>query len=361
MKKRNLLLLSALFIGLFPSISAAKIVGKVVDQFGRGLHNVHIKIAKTGFETNTDKKGNYSIAYVPGKLNITYSKAEYTTIHLELDIYTKDRVPAEKIKMWRIPKDGIYLVDNKTQKYRNLGEGFHISNKSKMHHDPNSLETLENLEDIATLAFYAPDNGSFRIPNGKVVIVDTVPKSVGLYKKGKNNIVFGLRQGAFGKIAGIAYNGEVLDEEITNIGDEKLTVRTFDAKDGVYIFSETETIRDGFGAKALIPKGLYFPLIVGYPSGILGKGQANSLSADQSGLNKGIISFKKVQSTLEYTRTKEPVQFMYEGKNYTMIIQKTYRVGKTPCRDFILKSKQSTDTTGSACREHSGVWKEKSR
>ena len=81
------------------------IEGTVVDMFGNPLEGVVIKISNSAFETTTDSDGAYALDYVPGALNITYTKDGYTSDKLDIELHQKAHFPAQEVTLYTIPVD----------------------------------------------------------------------------------------------------------------------------------------------------------------------------------------------------------------------------------------------------------------
>jgi hypothetical protein len=276
--------------------------------------------------------------------------------------------------MWEIPEEGIYLVDKMKSEYKRISQNFQIESGSKMHRDPNSLENLTNMDNLAAISFYAADRGDFSVDNGKIVIVDTIPKAISLYKQGLGGLILSLQQGAFGKIGGVVFSGRVGDEEVRTIGEEQLTVRSFDGRDAVYIFSEVESGSDGFGTKVTAPKGVYFPVIVGNPpdNRIIGNKEKNS-NGDDAKMNAPGSSSNSiptppprsqqiqmakdlVNKTLEKGKTNEESVSNWRGAKLIGVTPtKTFKYLNYPCRNYnVIFYGSSTPEmkldSGAACR-----------
>ncbi len=386
MKNQIIISLSILFITFISSFASAKIEGKVVDQFGRGLGNVHVQIVNTGFEAKTDDTGNYLLDYVPGTLKIKFSKPKYTTEYLELDIYTKDKFPAAKVEMWKIPAKGLFLVDTSRKQYIQIQQSFPIKSIKRMHRDPNSLKNLANLGNLASLIFSAEKIGNFSAGKGKILIIDNYPKRISLYKRGKDGVLLSLQEGAYGKIGGLIFSGRVNDEELTEIGEEKLLIRSFNADDGVYLYSEVEKTSDGFGTKFTIPYGRYFPFIIGNPPEISSNSQPESVNASAKGHIASPVKSKpeanhspsgKSPSFSSQTLRKMALQLVVDSlESGELGVQKTIEsngqimIGVTPtksfkymqwlCKEFTIVSYASgkpvtMKNNGTACRAE-GKW-----
>lgn len=88
---------------LFFSCAKKKIEGQVFDNFNQPLEGVIVTIANSTFQATTDSEGSYSIDYVPGSINLSYTKQGYTSGNLNLDITRKESFPAQKIVLIKIP------------------------------------------------------------------------------------------------------------------------------------------------------------------------------------------------------------------------------------------------------------------
>jgi hypothetical protein len=104
MKKIFLLLMTALLLAIFfCSCAAKKIEGQVFDNFNQPLEGVIVTIVNSTFQAITDSKGYYRIDYVPGSINLSYTKQGYTSENINLDIMRKESYPVQKIVLNKIP------------------------------------------------------------------------------------------------------------------------------------------------------------------------------------------------------------------------------------------------------------------
>lgn len=100
----------ALLVVLAGCGKKAEITGRVVDNSGKGIDGVVVKIENTGFVTTTDKNGEYRIGYVPGKIDIVIKKQGYSVGELNLDIATESIFPAEDVTLTKIPSGGDWVL-----------------------------------------------------------------------------------------------------------------------------------------------------------------------------------------------------------------------------------------------------------
>lgn len=71
--------------------------GEVKNSLGQPLEGVTVTIKNTRLQTITDEKGKYSIEYAPGAFTLLYSKDGYLDYEMNLNISSKDKIPAEQI------------------------------------------------------------------------------------------------------------------------------------------------------------------------------------------------------------------------------------------------------------------------
>jgi hypothetical protein len=96
MKKLFILIIA---ISFFYGCSKPIIEGEVKDSLGQPLEGVNVTIKNTRLQTITDEKGKYSIEYAPGAFTLLYSKDRYLDYEMNLNISSKDKIPAEQITL----------------------------------------------------------------------------------------------------------------------------------------------------------------------------------------------------------------------------------------------------------------------
>ncbi len=102
-------ILGLLILSLVGCQKDPAIKGKVIDNFNQPLKGVAISIEGMQFTATTDEKGEYSIPYVPGKIKINYNISRYKSERLELDIATKEQIPAKTITLFKYPPTEICI------------------------------------------------------------------------------------------------------------------------------------------------------------------------------------------------------------------------------------------------------------
>jgi len=112
MKKYLLLVLITMTI---VSCGEPTINGKVVDNFEKPVSDFDVAIKGTSLKTKTNSNGEYSIEFVPGNdIKINFTKENYLSSEITVNIATKDDYPAETINTYKVPKsEGIFLVGEK--------------------------------------------------------------------------------------------------------------------------------------------------------------------------------------------------------------------------------------------------------
>jgi len=94
----------------FLSGCSKAIKGKIQDNFGRPVSNVQVKVRDSDFSARTDDAGEFSLEYVPGKINIDFSKDGYQSEHRMLDIAEKSNYPLGAVVMIMLPdKPGLFI------------------------------------------------------------------------------------------------------------------------------------------------------------------------------------------------------------------------------------------------------------
>jgi uncharacterized membrane protein len=81
----------------------AEIAGSVLDDLGNPVEGAVVKITNTAFTSATDKKGAYSINYVPGTVRMVVSKPGYASSAKEFNIAIETRFPAETVVLEHNP------------------------------------------------------------------------------------------------------------------------------------------------------------------------------------------------------------------------------------------------------------------
>lgn len=91
--------------------------GKVVDNFKQPIKGIEVTIEGMSVKSVTDDKGEYSIPYFPGKFKLKYSGLHYESNHLEMNVATKETLPAETITMFKYPPhNGLWIKGEKDYK-----------------------------------------------------------------------------------------------------------------------------------------------------------------------------------------------------------------------------------------------------
>ena len=98
-----------------PTISSsgngANLTGKVYDCFGKPLAGVSVSVQNTRFSATTDAQGNYSLGYVPGAIQVSYSKDGYYATSLTFQIATPSLYPVQDLILFKeLPAKGIFFI-----------------------------------------------------------------------------------------------------------------------------------------------------------------------------------------------------------------------------------------------------------
>ena len=248
----NLVCILTLAFGLFSCGKKARIVGEVLDGFGKPLKDVTVSIEGTTFKVTTDGNGKYSVAYVPGKINVLFSKDNYTSATLEFNIATESKLPAQTVTLHKIPSEqGIFLFGDsdyiplkkgklslKSKKFPKAGWGGAMSENNYI-----VIGEFVSIEKGTHLKFFDNDKnplGLFKLTDDGVILVrttfwlgtkDKAQMIKDVYKKIGEHI--GIREISLdkGKYAFVA-----LGEGIGRIGSGEHGIFGSPVREPVYIF-----------------------------------------------------------------------------------------------------------------------------
>jgi Carboxypeptidase regulatory-like domain len=94
------------------SSNGANLTGQVFDCFGKPLAGVSVAVQNTRFATTTDAQGNYSLGYVLGKIQVSFSKAGYYTGGLTFEIATPSTYPVQNVTLMKEPPfdNGMFFI-----------------------------------------------------------------------------------------------------------------------------------------------------------------------------------------------------------------------------------------------------------
>ena len=94
-----------------PSGNDANLTGKVFDCFGKPLAGVHIEIANSRFSATTDAGGNYSLGYIPGKIQMSFKKIGFYDENLTLEISALAIYPVKDVSIYKeVSSEGIFFA-----------------------------------------------------------------------------------------------------------------------------------------------------------------------------------------------------------------------------------------------------------
>lgn len=99
-----------LFALCFSCGPKARIVGEIHDGFGNPLQGVEITIPGTALKSTTDARGQYDIAYVPGKFVVDFRKDQYTSVEMNEEVSVETKVPMQTVILYkRPPTQGLWF------------------------------------------------------------------------------------------------------------------------------------------------------------------------------------------------------------------------------------------------------------
>ncbi len=218
----------------------AVIVGQVVDQAGRPLEGVAVTVHQSAYAATTGADGRYEVDFAPGAFVVQYAKPGMTTIRVNHTIQAATEFPAANIELLTIPSDpGLYwlsdggpvLLERAGIERQNVSEGF-FSSEHK---------------------YFCTGEGTVKLKAGRVRFVDTSPAVVLPALAGGYGLLYHENSGTD------VYNG-VFQDTKDYVGEQRLVVRSFDAKPGKYAF--VTFVGDRAESRKLDIKAGCFPFVV---------------------------------------------------------------------------------------------------
>jgi hypothetical protein len=244
-RSRNVVWLMAIILTLLLSGCSKNIEGNVSDPFGKGIEGVNVQILTTQFKATTDSSGKYSIDFVPGAFTIQFSKNDYTTHKIDLNMPQKSKFAAEPVTLYPIPKNpSIYLLgDSGLLELAPKPVG--VEEKSIRWPPPPSNQYRYYMIGDQAESKENQKNANISIKPGKAVFVDKYPKPARLFKLGDGNALqeYTSAWGGRGDRKFI-YNG-LLEHKERTVGDEMLFLRTVDLEPGNYAWCGMVEVASG--------------------------------------------------------------------------------------------------------------------
>ena len=156
----------------------ARIVGEVDDNFGRPLAGVEVSIPSTALKTTTNKKGEYTLAYVAGKFSVNFSKDGYIGTNVAQDVAVETTVPLQAVVLYkRPPTPGLWFFGSTD--YVPLAPGRLVTSGGDRRH----FAWVYNMSYQVTADFP-------KLPRGKQYkFFDNHPSHLVLLKVGDNGLV----------------------------------------------------------------------------------------------------------------------------------------------------------------------------
>jgi hypothetical protein len=209
----------------------AQVTGEVRDGFGRPLTGVRVSVQGTTFEATTGGDGSYAVAYVPGKVALSFRKEGHTSASLAFDIAAEASYPAEKVVLYEVPQGaGVYFFGER--EYVPLARG-KVTSETRTAQPQFGDERAFYTAAINELVYRA--EGEFtRLPDKAIlrfVDTDTGRRKL-LFRLGEGGRVIRRAQTAIG---GVSYEAEVRPETVRHLSAE-LPARESSLPPGRYAF-----------------------------------------------------------------------------------------------------------------------------
>lgn len=97
MNRKYIFILVSLMI-LFSSCEK-RITGLVIDDLGRPIEGVSVKIENSEFSSTTGSDGVFKIDYIPGKITINLTKSGYASESINIELAQKENHPLKNITL----------------------------------------------------------------------------------------------------------------------------------------------------------------------------------------------------------------------------------------------------------------------
>lgn len=234
-----------------------KMQGVVKDIFGNPISQVKIWINNTNFQTISNEKGEYSIDYVPGKFDLHFKKAGYTSEILNFELHAKDHIPVSPVKLHPIPLEkGLYLIDYDKKKIVVLNLDNNVNRKTERGRNDNY-----DLFGHVKQKYYITRNKGVNIPAGTYFFIDSFEEPLIFFQIRENGLFLSFKTGIAGKIEEVIHDGSI-KHETSEVGIEKLNIRKLILKKGVYAAVSCKPFTDVTGRNYLIPSDNSFTLTV---------------------------------------------------------------------------------------------------
>lgn len=211
--------------------NGASLTGKVFDIFGKPLAGVSVSVRNTRFSTTTDSQGNYSLGYVPGTIQVIFSKGGYYTGSLKLQIVTPSVYPVHDFPLFKeLPGPGIFFI----------GESNYVASAASVQSKKSEIgPELQRI--IETEYFVSGTPAAITGRNGKFVFAIKFPEDndnieANLYRVSQGNVF--LRQiptggGGFKRLADEVKSGRV--GAVRDVGSLFVWEGSLDP--GLYVFA----------------------------------------------------------------------------------------------------------------------------
>ncbi len=207
------------------TVSAANLVGKVIDCFGKALPGASVMVKNTRFVTTTDNQGNYSLGYVPGKIQVSFTKQGYYETGLTFEISAPAAYPVQDLCMFKVlPSQGILFIGD-TDYIKSTSS---VNVKQRQGSGPASRQEMEydyyvTGQPVALAGLDADLSFVINAPNRSAItgMTTTDPNlGVALFRVQPGGFFFRKTEAGFGGVLGSQSSGERLKVgTVSGVGD----------------------------------------------------------------------------------------------------------------------------------------------
>jgi hypothetical protein len=207
------------------TVSAANLVGKVIDCFGKALPGASVMVKNSRFVTTTDNQGNYSLGYVPGKIQVSFTKQGYYETGLTFEISAPAAYPVQDLCMFKVlPSQGILFIGD-TDYIKSTSS---VNIKQRQGSGPASRQEMEydyyvTGQPVALAGLHADLSFVINAPNRSAITGMTTADpnlGVALFRVQPGGLFFRKTEAGFGGVLGSQSSGERLKVgTVSGVGD----------------------------------------------------------------------------------------------------------------------------------------------
>lgn len=250
MKYVSFLVLFLIAILLLNGCGSNEIQGTIKDPFGDGIEGVTVSIEKSDLHSFTGKDGHYSIPAILGTFILKFSKPGYTTQKITLTSQRNTPFPAQTGTLYPIPPEpGLYYMGAKNLIKMSPGK-IALRQTREITGLP-----MRDLWGVRQVKFFPDKTMAAAFSPGKAQFIDT--SSVNLVPMRLRSDGCFMHFLIYPSVSEVKVEYEAsITQKKTEVGEEKLIIRTIDCNPGSYAWVEFH--RDMFGTELPTLRGICY-------------------------------------------------------------------------------------------------------